>query len=246
MKNGIIDAFFSMLQNNPSVAAGTCTFAVAFALVAGNAFYAQSGSHPDPIWATRDNQTTQSISPSVRPVKVSKVEPKRIPTPLTGDDVRSSQSLTVRSPLVESIQRALVSSGDFSGAIDGLAGPVTRASIMDYQKRNGLPVTGEPTEQLLSIILNDTPKPVAASGNDDLKALIDHGPSTPSTEYDSNLVRKIQLGIVNAGIAKIEADGIYGSKTEAAISDFQRKNNLDVTGKPDIRVLEKLIRLGLV
>ncbi|MGB7286102.1 MAG: peptidoglycan-binding domain-containing protein [Salaquimonas sp.] len=249
MRNSIMDTLFSSLQNNPSVAAGTCTFAIAFALVAGNAFYAQSGSHPDPIWATRDLTTTQSITPMVKPVKVSKYAAKQAPLPTNGDAARdTSTAKPQRSELVASVQQALLESGDFSGTVDGLIGPVTRNSIVQYQKRHDMEPTGNPSEELLSKIYRDTPTIVSASNNDPLKSLIsgNNNASSDKAAYDRNIVKKIQAGIVNAGIATIEADGVYGSKTEAAISDFQLKNKLEVTGKPNIDVLEKLITLGHV
>ena len=96
MANSIMDRFFSVLQNNPSVAAGGCTFAIAFALVAGNAFYAQSGAHPDPIWATRDMTTTQSV-PNVRPVQTSRIQPKKTPVP-------TSSRVAQQSRLVSQLQ----------------------------------------------------------------------------------------------------------------------------------------------
>lgn len=245
MRNGITDTLFSTLQNNPSVAAGTCTFAVAFALVAGNAFYAQSGHHPDPIWATRDAQTTQSIMPSVKPVKVSTYAAKKIPTPLSGNSVRKKHQ---SSKLVANLQAALIKSGDYSGEVDGLIGPLTRASIASYQERHNLKKTGEPSQTLLQKIERDTPTIVSTNQTDPLKDIIS-GERTGNSKghsYDRDLIKKIQAGITNAGIAAIDADGIYGSKTEAAIMDFQRRNKLKVTGKPDINVLEKLIILGLV
>ena len=109
MKNSMVNTFFAALQNNPSLAAGSCTFAVAFALVAGNAFYAQSGNHPDPIWATRDATVTRSVSPEVRSVKVSAVAPKSIPIPQKSGNVASAAP--AKSELVADIQAALMKIG---------------------------------------------------------------------------------------------------------------------------------------
>ena len=52
---------FETIQENPSIAAGICTFAVAFSLVAGNALYGQKSVHPVPLFATRDSITTKSV-----------------------------------------------------------------------------------------------------------------------------------------------------------------------------------------
>ncbi len=235
MSNGILDSFFTTLQNNPSVAAGSCTFVVAFALVAGNAFYAQSGVHPDPIWATRDNTITQSVSQNVRPVKTQLFAPKTIPTPATGDSARETTG-SKRSELVASIQAALAKKGHFAGDVDGLMGPLTSSSIKDYQTRIGLKATGTPTQELLLLIKQETK---SASKSDSLSGLIADNTGS-NMGYDKNLVKLIQSGIINAGIAKIDADGIFGKQTEAAIMAFQRDHGLDVTGKPDVQVLQTL------
>jgi len=233
-----MDSFFGTLQNNPSVAAGTCTFAVAFALVAGNAFYAQNGNHPDPIWATRDATVTQSVTPAVRPVKITRVDPKRIPVPAERADTRAKAK---KSPLVEAIQAALVRSGDFNGEVDGMIGPVTRASISSYQARHNLKVTGRADAELLALIERDTPQIVASS--DPLSGLID---SNQNAKYDRNLVQQIQAGIARSGLAEIEVDGIFGNQTKQAIEAFQRKNALEVDGKPSKQVLRKMLNLGLI
>jgi hypothetical protein len=46
-------------------------------------------------------------------------------------------------------QQALLDLDYQIGAVDGLIGANTRAAIRDFQKRHGLPVTGEPSEELL-------------------------------------------------------------------------------------------------
>ena len=46
-----------------------------------------------------------------------------------------------------------------------------------------------------------------------------------------SVVRQIQQKLLNWGYYSGEVDGIYGSKTEAAVSYFQRKNGLAVDGK---------------
>ncbi len=243
MKNGILDSFFTTLQNNPSAAAGSCTFAVAFALVAGNAFYSQPGSHPDPIWATRDHTITQSIAPQVKSVKLLAVQPKSIPTPASGDSARQKiYSGPQKSELIEAVQKALVQTGDFKSAIDGLNGPVTRSAIMAYQARHALEQTGEASRSLLDSILQDSPEIVSAAPKKSIASLVED--SSATSQYDPALVQMIQKGITNVGVANIEADGIFGKQTEAAIMDFQRRNKLAVTGRPEPTVLQKLINLG--
>ena len=46
-------------------------------------------------------------------------------------------------------QQALLDLDYKIGAVDGMIGANTRAAIRDFQKTHGLPVTGEPSEELL-------------------------------------------------------------------------------------------------
>ncbi len=51
--------------------------------------------------------------------------------------------------VIEQVQEQLIRMKLFNGQPDGVGGPDTEAAIRTYQKTNGLPVTGKPTEDLL-------------------------------------------------------------------------------------------------
>lgn len=238
------ELIFTILQRYPSVAAGSCTFAIAFALVAGNAFYSQSGRHPDPLWATRDATTTQSVGgvPRVRPVKTRIVKAKRIPVPASREG-----ALTVKpAPLIAEVQEALIASGDYDGAVDGLYGPMTRAAILRFQKKIGLPETGEASADLLNRIRLKAPKASAARPADPLSGLIEKEiagiPAAP--DIDTATVEKVQRGLTNSGMSDLTVDGIFGAETRSAIAEYQRRNKLEVTGKPDRALLDHLVKIG--
>ncbi|MFK7902133.1 MAG: peptidoglycan-binding protein [Nitratireductor sp.] len=232
---------FSILQEHPSVVAGVCTFAIAFSLVAGNAIYSQSGSHPTPLWATRDHVTTQSIDeqtafkpeafdPRVRPVKVSKHKVK------INKSVAKAPALKA-SPIVKGVQQGLADSGDYKGAVDGLMGPKTRAAITTYQARYGLDEDGTATKTLLKIIqLNKsvaTKQVVASKAETKVFAV---------KTFPKDIVLKVQQGLFNFGESNISVDGVYGKQTEAAIKRFQEKFNLTKTGIPDVALVKTLVK----
>ena len=58
----------------------------------------------------------------------------------------------VNHAYVITIQQELASKGFNVGPVDGAVGPRTRQAIRDYQTRAGLPVTGEPSLELLNHI----------------------------------------------------------------------------------------------
>lgn len=258
MKSRSDNLVFSILQEHPSVAAGICTFAVAFALVAGNAIYAQNGSHPVPLFATRDHVTTQSVrapsafKPEVRVVNTVFIKPKVIPTPTSRNSVigtkqqfKPIETNGETSQLFAKIQQALKDTGDYNGEIDGVFGPLTRSSIVRYQSRNKPSTDGEISQSLLKDIRLNVSQMAAKSSDDQIAKLVTISDSSMSAsmknQYDASLVYKIQQGLANFGEPEITVDGIFGQRTSAAISRFQQKFNLHVTGKPDNTLLEALI-----
>lgn len=247
MKNRSDNIIFSILQEHPSVAAGMCTFAVAFTLVAGNAIYAQSGSHPLPLWATRDHVTTQSIQvtsnfkpdafkPIVRPVKTT------IHKPNTSTMQQSSQASTAinnSSSIVADVQHALLKIGEYKGGVDGQRGPMTRSAISSYQSLNGLEVDGFASKSLLDHIDKNAAK--SASIAAPIPMPKSAAASKTRIKYDAAIVKTVQQGLHNFGEPGISVDGIYGSQTAAAIMRFQDKFNLTKTGIPDLALIESLI-----
>lgn len=245
MKNRSENILFSILQEHPSVAAGMCTFAVAFTIVAGNAIYAQSGSHPVPLWATRDHVTTQSIQansgfkpdafkPVIRPVKTTMHKPKVAATNSQGTKATNNSTVS-NSPIVSGVQRGLLASGDYKGGIDGQIGPMTRAAISVFQKRNGLAVDGYASKALLNYIDRKNTKS-ASNIAPTLKPT-----KAVAVKYDTAIVKKIQQGLYNFGEPEISVDGVYGSQTAAAIMRFQEKFNLTKTGIPDVALVKELV-----
>jgi uncharacterized protein YcfJ len=58
--------------------------------------------------------------------------------------------------------------------------------------------------------------------------------------YDRVLVRDTQSELVRLGLLSGPADGSYGPKTSAAISEYERRNNLLVDGAPSAALLAHL------
>ena len=76
-----------------------------------------------------------------------------------GDSPRAGQrGVTVDrgydQALVRDIQTELAARGHYTSRVDGLFGRGTRGAIIDYQTAQGLPITGEPTPELLQQLRN--------------------------------------------------------------------------------------------
>src|SRR5688572_27007588 len=64
-------------------------------------------------------------------------------------DLPPLQGQEAPDQLVTAIQRELAARGYGSGPADGRLGEDTRKAITAFQKDNGLPLTGQPTDELL-------------------------------------------------------------------------------------------------
>ncbi len=77
---------------------------------------------------------------------------------IVGNDRTASRGVTVDRgydrALVRDIQTELAATGHYRSTIDGLYGRGTRGAIVDYQTAQGLPITGEPTPELLQQLRN--------------------------------------------------------------------------------------------
>ena len=59
------------------------------------------------------------------------------------------------------------------------------------------------------------------------------------------MIQKIQAGLKAFGNDGMEIDGVMGSKTRAAIREFQSLFGLPVTGEPDQALYAKMREIGL-
>lgn len=60
-----------------------------------------------------------------------------------------------------------------------------------------------------------------------------------SSRMSTSEVRQVQRALNNAGY-DVQADGVWGPNTRRALSDYQRRNGLSVTGRPDRDTLAAL------
>ncbi len=113
---------------------------------------------------------------------------------------------------IKKIQQFVVNEG-FSIAIDGIAGPKTRAGLykvlqneLNKQYNAGLKVDGIPGPKTNAKLVNVE---LAATGN---------------------ITKVIQALLNIAGYYQGNLDGIFGQKTLAAIKEFQKNKNLTIDG----------------
>jgi hypothetical protein len=90
------------------------------------------------------------------------------------DDKKEVDNSLERDVLVEMIQDSLTEMGYEVGPTDGILGPATVEAIIEFQRRNGLPQTGEPSWEIYLHILDaegnettEAPEKSGQAGSDD-------------------------------------------------------------------------------
>jgi peptidoglycan hydrolase-like protein with peptidoglycan-binding domain len=121
--------------------------------------------------------------------------------------------------LVSDVQAALREQG-YGVRVSGMLDPNTRTAIRSYQRRQGLPVTGRPTPELL--------------------ALMQQGGGGGYADGQSGLVRRIQERLTDKGYDVGPVDGVMHRRTERAIRIYQEQRGLPVTGSPSPDLLVDL------
>lgn len=133
---------FDFLYEHQTFVAGGLAFTVAFALIAGNAFYAQRGKHPDPLYKTRqtaltpfeqsrpnnlpvlDNNRTDGgvlFTNSAAPVAIGQTEQrlitgtKRIPVPVSARNARAQIARSAERSADAGLMAKLQNALAFSG-----------------------------------------------------------------------------------------------------------------------------------
>jgi len=133
--------------------------------------------------------------------------------------------------VVRAVQRELALRGYDVGAVDGQMSEKTRNAIAAFQAREGLAVTGIPSDNLLrQILLGDTVAVPEATGS----VPVDDSIATNAAEHGT--VLRVQKILADLGYAPGAVDGAWGENTAQAVSAFQRDRNMAVTGTitPDL------------
>ena len=125
---------------------------------------------------------------------------------------------------VKVLQRALKRAGFDAGTIDGIFGSRTEAAVRAFQRANGLQVDGIVGPKTWAALA-----PYMAVEESWLRKG-DRGP----------YVQMIQLALERAGFSPGALDGIFGTRTDAAVRAFQKANGLQVDGIVGERTLTAL------
>ena len=137
-----------------------------------------------------------------------------------GDASASAGGTNYSPATIRKAQETLNARGFKAGPANGTMNDTTSIALRAFQKSENIAVTGR---------LN--PRTLSRLGIDDNTASA--GSSQRGAEPSSATIRQVQRQLSSRGYNPGPADGVLGRATRAALMDFQRKENLPVTGQPD-------------
>ena len=139
--------------------------------------------------------------------------PAKLPTLLLGS----------RSSDVKTLQELLNAKGFHAGSVDGIFGRNTRAAVIAFQNANGLAADGIVGKLTWAKLYDTTAALPAASTATGTQPMVYRGSR-------GDAVRKLQELLNKKGFDCGAVDGIFGSKTYAAVMAFQKANGLSADG----------------
>jgi peptidoglycan hydrolase-like protein with peptidoglycan-binding domain len=127
----------------------------------------------------------------------------------------AADNLYVDADTVREVQKTLRDRG-FRVGVDGIMGPRTQAALRQFQKAENLDPTGRLNRQtLVALGIQEA----ASSG------------ATEQPQYGPEILRKAQATLNARGYQAGPANGRMGPQTRQALREFQKAENLEVTGR---------------
>ena len=139
--------------------------------------------------------------------------PAKLPTLLLGS----------RSSDVKTLQEMLNAKGYNAGSVDGIFGKNTRAAVIAFQNANGLAADGIVGKLTWAKLYDTTAALPSASTATGTQPVVYRGSR-------GDAVRRLQELLNKKGFDCGAVDGIFGSKTYAAVMAFQKANGLRADG----------------
>jgi peptidoglycan hydrolase-like protein with peptidoglycan-binding domain len=137
----------------------------------------------------------------------------------------AADPLFVDSSTVRQVQKTLSDRGYRTGGADGRMGPQTQAAIRRFQRAENLEPTGQLNRRTL--IALGVQKDGAGARADEPR-------------YDRDTIRAVQRTLNDRGFTAGAADGVLTQRTQVALKQFQKSENLEDTGRLNPRTLEAL------
>ena len=130
--------------------------------------------------------------------------------------------------LIYTLQQRLKDLGYYTIKVDGIYGSGTQRAVREFQRVNGLSVTGKADNATQTLLYSSAAKPAGSS----VSVPGDYKTLSRSGKYKSAVV-PLQKRLRALGYYSGNIDGYFGSQTYRAVRNFQKVNGLTVTGVAD-------------
>jgi peptidoglycan hydrolase-like protein with peptidoglycan-binding domain len=154
-----------------------------------------------------------------RSITVTPLAPIKVPHD-TGDVTRA-------------VQRELQIRGYETGVADGVPGLMTRAAIMGFEYDHALPLTGQPSQELLKRIL-------LGGGDRSSKRVGSNGQSAQA----QSVIQSVQTSLAKLGYKPGPSKGRLTPETARAIREFEVDQALPESGRVSGPLVVRLARLA--
>ncbi len=148
-----------------------------------------------------------------------------------------------QSAEVKKMQQRLKDLGYFKNTCTGYFGGATQTALKKFQSRNGLTANGVANSATLKKLYSDSAKPAEGASSNNGSGNSSNNNSSDDMKYGdrSDNVRAMQQRLKVLGYFTGTATGYFGSSTQTAVENFQRKNGLTVTGIADKATMRKML-----
>lgn len=165
-----------------------------------------------------------------------------------GSSMGAQQAMS--SDLVRDVQRGLSTRGYDVGPQDGVFGDSTEQALKRFQRDQRLGASGQVDSQTLAAL--GIPNASTASASRGTSASRDYVPtsrrqgamathsSATRVGLNREQVRGVQQNLADRGYDPGRVDGRWGTRTQQALRNFQRDQNMQANGRPDPQTLAAL------
>ena len=130
--------------------------------------------------------------------------------------------------LIYTLQQRLKDLGYYTIKVDGIYGSGTQRAVREFQRINGLSITGKADNATQTLLYSSAAKPAGSS----IASPDTYHTLARSGKYKSAVV-PLQKRLRALGYYSGNIDGYFGSQTYRAVRNFQSRNRLTVTGVAD-------------
>lgn len=132
--------------------------------------------------------------------------------------------------------------------INGIWNDETQNALLEFQRKNHIPPTGVADEQTWNLLFSQYKNSLEENSPPSSVPFFPRQPSNESLGIgDTGFVVAViqymlcELSVIYDNLENVEINGIYDENTQAAISEFQKRNLFSQNGRVDKRTWDRLV-----